>query len=167
MSTQIGNFKRTSSLALFLWYFSTYGLIQALKFLYRRIMKGHWSVYIDEMGTSVSVTTTLAAMTGSPYSPLTDGRLRQVILTCSGDAATALIEGGHVELTATSFAGVEVHVPFAGAGIRTAPAFPIPITIVDCDVPVKTGVTIKLQIINETGDTPVTPRYAVFGVFEG
>jgi len=131
------------------------------------LLKGHWSVYIDEIATSTSVATTLTAMTGSPYSPLVSGRLRQVLLTCSGDAATALIEGGYVRLASTSFGGVEVHVPFAGAGIRTAPAFPIPITIVDCDLPVMTGVTVTAEIINETGDTPVTPRFAVFGVFEG
>lgn len=43
-------------------------------------------VFSDEMGTSVSVATTLTAMTGSPYSPLVTGRLIQVKLNASGDA---------------------------------------------------------------------------------
>jgi hypothetical protein len=125
------------------------------------------AVYTDEMATSVSVATTLAAMTGSPYSPLTSGRLIQVKLNATGDAATALIENVTVKLSCPKWGGVDLYVAIAGAGIRTAPAFPIPIGVQNCDLQVVTGVDIKLEIKNETGDTPVTPRYQVIGVFEG
>lgn len=167
MSVRIGNFKRTSFLKMFIFYVSIVGWIQAFKWAYRRLMKGHYSIYIDQMATSTSVATTLTDMTGSPYNPLANGRLRQVILTVAGDAVTSLIEAGYVAIASKIFSGVEIHVPFTGANIRTAPAFPIPTTVIDCDVPVGTGVDIRLKIVNETGATPVTPRFAVFGVFEG
>lgn len=125
------------------------------------------AVYTDQMATSTSVATTMTAMTGSPYSPLKNGRLRQVIVTIAGDAVTSLIEAGHIAIKSVSFGGVELHVPFSGANIRTAPAFPIPTVILDCDLEVKTGVKVTLEIIHETGATPVTPRFAVYGVFEG
>lgn len=122
-------------------------------------------IYSDEMGLSVSVATTLTAMTGSPYSPLASGRLIQVKLNGSGDAATALIENVTVKLSCPKW-GVDLFVAIAGAGIRTAPAFPIPIGVQNCDLPVETGVNITLEVKNETGDTPVTPRYQLIGVFE-
>lgn len=167
MSIQIGKFKRTGILPMFLFYISIFGLVKAIKLVWRRLVLGHWSIYIDQMATSVSVATTLSAMTGSPYAPLLDGRLRQVILTVAGDAVTSLIEAGHVAIASVTFGGIEIHVPFAGANIRTAPAFPVPITIVDCDVPVRSAKNLTIEIINETGATPVTPRFAVYGVFEG
>lgn len=123
-------------------------------------------IFADEMGLSVSVATTLAAMTGSPYSPMVNGRLIQVKLNATGDAATALIENVTAKLTAPNW-GVPLYVAIAGAGIRTAPAFAIPIGVQNCDLPVKTGTQITCEVKNETGDTPVTPRYQLIGVFDG
>lgn len=125
------------------------------------------AVYIVQMGTSTSVAKTLTAMTGSPFSPLVDGRLKQVIVAVGAGAATALIETGRIRLTSTSFGSLPLDIPFAGGGLRTAPAFPIALFVVDCDLPVKTGVTITVQVQNITADTPVTPEYQVYGVFEG
>ena len=122
-------------------------------------------IYADEMATSTSVGTTLAAMTGSPYSPLKSGRLIQVKLGGSGDAATALIENVTARLSCPLW-GVYLYVSIEGAGIRTAPAFPIPKGVQNCDLPVQTGVDITCEIMNQTGDTPVTPRYQLIGVFE-
>lgn len=123
-------------------------------------------VYSDVIGTSVSVTTADVEMTGSPYTPAKDGRLIQVKLNASGDAATALIENVTATLTSPLW-GVPLVVTLAGAGIRTAPAFPIPKGVQNCDLPVKTGNKIKAELKNVTGDTPVTPRYQLVGVFEG
>lgn len=123
-------------------------------------------MYSDEIGTSVSVTTTYVEMTGSPYSPLLSGRLIQVKLNASGDAATALIENVTVQLSSAKWR-VPLVVAIVGAGLRTAPGFPIPIGVQNCDLPVETGVQIKAEVKNVTGDTPVTPRYQVIGVFEG
>lgn len=124
------------------------------------------AIYSDVIGTSVSVTTAYVEMTGSPYSPLRSGRLIQVKLNVSGDAATALIENVTVKLSSSKW-GVPVTVAVAGAGIRTAPAFAVPIGVQNCDLPVETGVQITAELKNVTGDTPVTPRYQVIGVFEG
>lgn len=123
-------------------------------------------IYSDVMGTSVSVTTADVEMTGSPYTPAKDGRLVQVKLGASGDAATALIENVTVTLTSPLW-GVPLVVTVEGAGIRTADAAPIPKGVQNCDLPVKTGNKIKVELKNVTGDTPVTPRYQLIGVFEG
>ncbi|GAG99104.1 unnamed protein product [marine sediment metagenome] len=122
-------------------------------------------IYSDELGTSVSVTTADVEITGSPYSPLASGRLIQVKLIAVADAATGLIEGVTATLSSPQW-GVPVTVSVAGGGIRTAPAFPIPIGVQNCDVPIETGVNLKIVLRNVTGDTPVTPTYQVIGVFE-
>ena len=123
------------------------------------------AIYSDALGTSVSVTTADVEITGSPYSPLASGRLIQVKLIAVGDAATALIEGVTATLSSPQW-GVPVTVSVAGAGLRTAPAFPIPVGVQNCDMPVETGVNLKIVLRNVTGDTPVTPTYQVIGVFE-
>jgi len=127
----------------------------------RKLAKVVW----QEMATSVSVATSYAAMTGSPFTPKASGRLRALRLMASGDAATALIEGVLAKLSCGLW-GYDVHIGLAGAGIRTAPAFPIPIEELEVDLPVNAGNPITLELINQTGDTPVTPRYNVMGCFE-
>lgn len=123
-------------------------------------------IYSDEMATYIGAGKTLVAMTGSPYSPLTDGRLIQLILVVYGSAVTALIEGLVARAECVLW-GVPVTVALAGPGLRTAPAFPIPVGKQNCDVPVKTGSQIKLEIKNVTADTPVTVEATLIGVFEG
>jgi len=123
-------------------------------------------IYADEMGTSTTAATTLTAMTGSPYSPLKSGRLIQAKLGASGDAATALIENVTVRMSCPLW-GVYAYVTVEGGGIRTAPAFAISKGVQNLDLPVQTGVDIVCEVMNQTGDTPVTPRYQLIGVFEG
>lgn len=123
-------------------------------------------VYTDEMGVSVSVTAAFVEMTGSPYTPPKDGRLIQVKLGASGDAVTTLIENVTCRLTSPLW-GVPLYVTLEGANLRTAPAFPIPKGIQNCDLPVKAGNKITCELMNRTGATPVTPRYQLIGVFEG
>jgi len=123
-------------------------------------------IYSEEIATSVSVTTTLVEMTGSPYTPPINGRLVQVKLGASGDAATALIENVTAVLTNPKW-GVPLTVTLEGGGLRTAPAVPIPKGVQNCDLVVAIGSKIKIELINQTGDTPVTPRYQLIGVFEG
>lgn len=117
------------------------------------------------MGSSSSVATTYAGMTGSPYSPKTDGRLVQLKLMLGGDAVTSLIENVIVKVGCPLW-GVDCYVMATGGNIRTAAAFPIPIGVTNCDLKVKTGVDITCEIINDTGATPVTPQYVLHGVFE-
>lgn len=118
------------------------------------------------MATSVSVTTAYVAMTGSPYTPAKDGRLIQVKLGASGDAVTTLIENVTVQLTSPLW-GVPLVVTLEGGNLRTAPSHIIPKGVQNCDLPVKTGNKITIELKNVTGATPVTPRYQLIGVFEG
>lgn len=124
-------------------------------------------IYSDEMATFIGAGVVFGAMTGSPYSPLANGRLIQLKLLVYGSAVTALIEGLVCRVTSVSFGGIPVHVVAAGGGLRTAPALPIPVGIQNCDVPVKTGVEIVCEIKNVTADTPVTVEATLIGVFEG
>lgn len=123
-------------------------------------------IYSEEMGYSSSVTTGLVEMTGSPYTPPINGRLVQVKLGASGDAVTSLIENVTVVLTNPKW-GVPLTVTLEGANIRTAPAHPIPKGVQNCDLPVAIGSKIKIELMNRTGATPVTPQYQLIGVFEG
>jgi len=118
------------------------------------------------MAHSVSVLTTLHEMTGSPYTPPISGRLVQVKLGASGDAVTSLIENVTVILTCPKW-GVPLTVTVEGANIRTATTPPIPKGVQNCDLPVAIGSKIKIELMNRTGATPVTPRYQLIGVFEG
>lgn len=124
-------------------------------------------IYSVEMGTYIGAGKTFVAMTGSPFAPLANGRLIQVKLLVYGSAVTALIEGVVATLSSPSFGGVPVTVGTAGSGIRTATIPAVPIGIQNCDVPVKVGVNITLQIKNVTADTPVTVEATLIGVFEG
>ena len=122
------------------------------------------AIYSDELGLSESVSTTYS--TANTYSPLTNGRLIGVRLYACGDDAASLIEGVEVRLESVSFGGVPVTVMTAGAGIRTAPAVPIPVGSVNCDLPVRTGINITVQLRNVTDDTPVQTQYMILGIFQ-
>ena len=103
---------------------------------------------------------------GSPYTPLVDGRLLQVKLGVAGDAVTSLIENVTVKLECAGLWAVPLYVSTEGANIRTAPAFPIPKGIQNCDLPVSSSKKITVEVMHVTGATPVTPRIQVIGVFE-
>jgi len=123
-------------------------------------------IYSEEIAYSESAATTLTEMTGSPYTPPLNGRLVQVKLGASGDAVTTLIENVTVVLTNPKW-GVPLTVTLEGAGLMTAPRFPIPKGVQNCDLPVSIGSKIKIELMNRTGATPITPRYQLIGVFEG
>lgn len=127
--------------------------------------------YSDEMArhTGVGTVAFVAAdgTPGSPYTPLVSGRLLQVKVNVNGDAVTSLIENVTVKLTSSTFGAVPLYVVVNGANIRTAPAFPLAVGIQNCDLDVKTGVPIVIEVMHVTGATPVTPQIQVIGVFEG
>jgi hypothetical protein len=106
-------------------------------------------------------------MTGSPYSPLKNARLRKIVLKAGGDAATSLIDGVvRIRLTCPKFSGVYAYVLMSGQGLRTATCPPIEAEQV-VDLPVETGVPITIEMFQDTGATPVTPRFNLLEVFEG
>ncbi|GAJ07994.1 unnamed protein product, partial [marine sediment metagenome] len=123
-------------------------------------------IYSEVMATYIGAAVVDTVMTGSPYTPLKDGRLVQLKLVVYGSAATALIEGVVVTVTSPLW-GVPVTVATSGGGLRTAPTLPIPTGIQNCDVPVKTGTKIACEFRNVTADTPVTVEATLIGVFEG
>ena len=122
-------------------------------------------IYADEMATTTGVSTTHAAMTGSPYSPKTSGRLIQLKLIVAGDAVTSLLEMVEAKVSCPLW-GVDSYVVTAGGQIRTAPAFPIPVGVQNVDLPVRTGVDITCEYRHQTGATPVTPQIKLVGVFQ-
>ena len=123
-------------------------------------------VYSDQIATSTSEATTMTAMTGSPYSPLLDGRLIQLRLYCGGDAVTSLWEIVTIKLGSSKW-GIPVYVSATGSNIRTAPAVPTPVGVMNCDLPVFTGVQITAQIQHLTSGTPITFNAQLLGVFRG
>lgn len=121
-------------------------------------------IYNDAMFTSTSGTTTAAAMTGSPYSPLKDGRLLGVILTLSGQAATSLMETANVILTCPTFNPANtLNMFIAGAGVRTAPAFPIAPSVNGVNQQVLSQQGIKATV--GWNVTATTPNLSVTGIF--
>ena len=118
------------------------------------------------MGTSTSVATTWTPVTGSPYSPLKSGRLIQLRLLAAQTAATSAIALAHVKLECPLW-GLPVIASVIGSGLLTAPADNIVPMILNCDVPVATGVPITVSVQHSAGIVAVTPVLTVVGVFEG
>jgi hypothetical protein len=122
-------------------------------------------IYTDSMMTSTSGTTAAAAMTGSPYSPLQDGRLLGVIIVMSGQAASSLMETANVILTCPTFNPANsLNYYMAGGGLRTAPAFPIPPATFGINESVLSQQGIKGTL--GWNVTAVTPNVSVTGVFQ-
>jgi hypothetical protein len=121
-------------------------------------------IFSDTIGSSTSVSTSFAEIDGSPYSPKVNGRLVQIRVHLSNTNASSLTEGYIVKFESVSFGGIEVHCAGQGNGLHTAPAMASPTAIINCDVPVKVGVTIKVSLINTV--TPTTPVFRIIGVFQ-
>ena len=115
------------------------------------------------MGIINGVATTYEAITGGPYTPVVDARLVAVKLVMAGDAATSLLEHLSVKLTEPKW-GRNFVVAQGGAGLRTAPAFPINEAMFECDLPVTA--TQKITIEDLWNVTPVTPHVTLMGLFE-
>ena len=121
-------------------------------------------IFSDTIGSSTSVSTSYAEISGSPYSPKVNGRLVQLRVHVSNTNASSLVEGFIVKAESVSFGGIEIHCAGQGNGLHTAPAMNAPTAIINCDVPVKVGVTIKVSLINTV--TPTTPVFRIVGVFQ-
>ncbi len=94
-----------------------------------------------------------------------DGKLLKVILLWSGEAVSSLMEQVRVELTANNWKPNRLEFELVGAGIRTAPAFPVPPMEYVVDQPVIVTQTISGQFIYDNAVTPVTCDLIVLGVF--
>lgn len=116
--------------------------------------------------TGVATSYTLMADRNGTYTPPVDGRLKKLRLVVAGDAVTSLIEAVACKVTCPTFGGVECEIATPGGQIRTAPAVPIPVAEVDCDLKVKSANVISCYYKHITGATPVTPRITLYGQFE-
>jgi hypothetical protein len=105
--------------------------------------------------------------TAGSYSPSKSARLKAVKVIAGYQAATSLVEAGHIRLSSVSFGGVDLVVPFQGNGLHTAAADGNPelLNMSECDLPVTAGTPVagKYMFI----DTPTTPTIQVFAKFEG
>ncbi len=130
-------------------------------------------VYVKQMFGTTGESTTLVDLnkgtTGvaGAFIPQYDGRLLKVILMWSGEAVSSLIEQVRVELTCNIWSPNTQEFTLTGAGIRTAPAFPVPSVEYVVDQPIQTTQEIKGQYAYDNAVTPVTADLIVLGVFSG
>ncbi len=130
-------------------------------------------IYVRQMFNTQGESTSLADLqkgtTGSTgaFTPDFDGRLMKIILLWSGEAVSSLIEQVRVELTCNIWSPNTQEFTLVGAGIRTAPAFPILPDETVVDQPVQTTQEIKGQYAYDNAVTPVTADLIVLGVFSG
>ena len=128
-------------------------------------------LYTDEMFNTQGESTTLADLnsgstgTVGTYAAKIRGRILKVIILWSGEAVSSNFENLRVELSATVWVPNLVKMGIVGAGIRTAPAVPIPPSVWDLDQMVVTDQPITGQYAYDSSATPVTANCRVFGVF--
>ena len=121
-------------------------------------------VWWDELAIINNTGTSYAAVSsGSPYSPIVDGRLIGVMIVFAGDAATSLMEALSVKLQYPTW-GRDMILGGGGGGIRTAPAFPVSNAMYECDLPVEANKNITMQALWNV--TAVTPHVLLMGLFE-
>ncbi len=120
-------------------------------------------------GESVTLVDLNKGTTGvaGAFIPQYDGRLLKVILKWSGEAVSSLAEQVRVELTCNIWSPNTQEFTLVGAGIRTAPAFPVLPDETVVDQPVQTTQEIKGQYAYDNAVTPVTADLIVMGVFSG
>jgi len=123
---------------------------------------------VDQMFNSTGESTSLADLNlgtttnvGS-YAPTVPGRLVRVFLMWAGDAASSLMEFIRVELSSGLWTPNLQRFGMMGAGLRTAPAFPLARAEWVVDLPVEPNQGIKGQYIHAAG-SPVTSNLYVFG----
>ena len=139
-----------------------YCILAILGMIFRRIRKGHWSVWVEEMFRETGVVIdTETSMTN--YQTERGGRLVQVIIDPGGIAATSLIESGHVRIETVN--NPDVVAPFHGIGLETVPRQRKAFCVTDCDIPVKASGLIKGKYYYNV--LPVTPELVVYGKFVG
>lgn len=125
-------------------------------------------IFSDEMAIHTGEETSWTeASSGSPYSPLMNGRLVQLKLFFGQTAATSVVTVASARVESPSFGGVNGQVTLEGAGLQTALCVVSRGGIQNVDLPVKTGVPITVSFKHLTGAiTPVTSNLKLVGVFE-
>jgi hypothetical protein len=118
-----------------------------------------------QLGVSVVTVTTYTAVTGSPWAPPVNGRIKKLRLIFAGDAATSLIERTDVKLKCTTFGGVDCEISGSDTGLRTVPANAHNQSPdYDVDLPIKTGSNVTVEAKNNV--TATTPNTAIMALIE-
>jgi len=125
------------------------------------------AVWTEYLGIYDAETKTFSALAASPYSPTKSGRIKELIVVIGSAAVTTLVEHVQFKLTCTTFDPNTIYAYASGAGLRTAPAFPILPVSIPVDQKITAGVPITIEARNLTADTPVTVEVYLYMVCEG
>ena len=108
------------------------------------------------------------ATTGADYAPLFNGRLIQLKLMFAQTTAASVVTTVLAKVASASFAGREAIVAMCGSGLQTAPSLPMPIGVLNCDLPVTQAAKLKTMFRHQAGAiASVTVNLLLLGVFEG
>ena len=126
-------------------------------------------IYSDEIAEHTGEETSWTdATTGADYQPLFNGSLIQLKLFWAQTAATSVIQVAGAKCESATFGGRKAIVFLSGGGLQTAPAFPTPVGVLNCDLPVAMASKITTQFKHMSGGiTPVTSNLKLIGVFQG
>lgn len=123
-----------------------------------------WTEYL---GIYDAETKTFSGLATSPYSPTKSGRLVELIVVIGAAAATTLVEHVQFKLTCTTFDPNTIYAYGSGAGLRTAPAFPLVPSVTEVDQKIQAGVPITIEGRNLSADTLVGVEVYLYAKFVG
>jgi len=126
-------------------------------------------IYSDVIAEHVGEETAWTdATTGSEYSPLFNGRLIQLKLMFAQTTAASVITTALAKVDCSTFGGRSAIVAMCGSGLQTAPSLPMPIGVLNCDLPVTQAAKLKTTFRHQAGAiASVTVNLLLLGVFEG
>jgi len=99
------------------------------------------------------------------FNPPIDSVIRRIAILLGGETASSLIEDIRIELESTDWIPNRLSFDASGNGIRTAPAFHIPVYEYEVDLVMRTALPIRGDYIHSSG-TPVTTRIRVMFGFD-
>lgn len=126
-----------------------------------------WLEAFNTDGESTSLAQLNAGSTSvaGNFNPPVDSVIRKIAIFLGGEAATSLIEDVRIELESSDWVPNRLSFLASGNGIRTAPAFHIPVYEYDVALVMRTALGIRGDYIHSSG-TPVTTRIRVMFGFD-
>ena len=128
-------------------------------------MGEYWRLLGHYNGESQNYEALAGGFQASPYQPDEKCTLKGIRVMPTSEAATSLMEGMQFRLTCTGWKPNTMHVCGAGTGLRTVPAFPLPVTDYEVNQPCEPGVPITVEGRHVVA-TAVTANVFVLGLFE-
>jgi len=117
-----------------------------------------------ESATLAQMNSGTTAVAGN-FAPPVDSIIRKIAVFIGGESAVSLVEDVRIELESSDWVPNRLHFLASGNGLRTAPAFHIPVYEYEVDLPMRTALPIRGDYIHE-GGTPVTSRIRVMFGFD-